>query len=505
MRRRTTSLALLALLGFGGGAAQAAPPAAPPGAGAQEAFRDLAAQVRRGLASEGKNGTESLAGLRQLRDPALRPLFAQLASSETGERQVQAILGLAELDDPPALDVFLVQQVKRPDDQARLLLTAHDLGLLPPQRLASLREKPGLPAEAEAALAAITMAEGGVVEPSVGKRLSATPGAPAVIGAIVGVQAKDPAAIDTLEAMLLESAATDRQALGAALDAIGASRATGAAPLVAKTLDAAQDDPVVRARCVELLLRLGAEDGPLAWSAAYDSAGDLAQRLRLALVCLDHPVALGSERLAPLVIAEESGVLRAIGVAATQASENRLSADALVALTETDHPACIAWALTKVQALPPPDAARVRNAAIARLRDKPSPPWALREQAARASADLLTASRDEFALAYSQAFWANRDQETQALLLGALQAKDSAGAAAISTFEPVNPTLRGLLAIAAARAGATLSESLADALILAAGGLGGLSDARRTQAAWLALKQQGQERSALAVVLTPEE
>ncbi|MEO0587738.1 MAG: hypothetical protein AAF078_08875, partial [Planctomycetota bacterium] len=73
-----------------------------------------------------------LRALRHLRDPALQPLFAALAMHPEPALAVHGILGLAELESPPRLDIARVAAIDNPLLQAELVSVALDAGMVEP-------------------------------------------------------------------------------------------------------------------------------------------------------------------------------------------------------------------------------------------------------------------------------------------------------------------------------------------------------------------------------------
>lgn len=66
-----------------------------------------------------------LRALRDLRDPLLRPLFTHLTGNGNPVIQINGILGLAELSDPPQVDPFLISRLG--DERARYLAIRHSI------------------------------------------------------------------------------------------------------------------------------------------------------------------------------------------------------------------------------------------------------------------------------------------------------------------------------------------------------------------------------------------
>lgn len=494
----TAAALLSALLTFGGASLGAPTP--------DETFRALAAQIKRGVDGVGATDADIIPALRQLRDPRLRPLFAHLATAGRGEQQVQAALGLAELDEPARLDTFLVAQIKTPEALARLLGAAHAQGLLGAEQIDALLSRPDLPGPVEARLALLSAAVGTPIDGARAKRLASDASAVvARVGAILLAQSGDEAGARPALERVADGSPEMRQGLLATLEDIRTAKATALGAYVRGIGAGARDDHLIRADAAATLLALGDTSGPGAWAEALAGARDLADRLRLAMVALWNAERFAPGAFAGLPGSETSAALLAMSTACERVATKSLDLTTLMGLIETDHPPCVTWALERAGSLGSADATRARLASVERLGAIEKPPRALSQCVVAAAAALADESPTEYSLAYTKAVWSGSEAVAQAMLLGALAAKEGRVVAGIATQEPPGDEAKALRAILIARSAETLTPDQQVALEQAADGRGGLSDARRTQAAWLALRHQGQDRKALAVVLTPAE
>jgi len=99
-------------------------------------------QLHRATKSQ-QNGQHllSLAALRALRDPDLRPLFHQFSQHPEWAVQVHAVLGIAELSDEQTIDPWLVQQIA-PIARAHVIAQALDDGLFQKEQIETLLKWP---------------------------------------------------------------------------------------------------------------------------------------------------------------------------------------------------------------------------------------------------------------------------------------------------------------------------------------------------------------------------
>src|SRR5687768_13024350 len=118
---------------------------AGPGALAAPAPDLLVAQIRAALIESTDQRLDVLLrALRRVRDPGLRPLFAQLAASNRPILRVHGILGMAELESPGRIDMLLVKRLPDPREQLVVLGEALRAGMLPPEQLGDVARWPGL-------------------------------------------------------------------------------------------------------------------------------------------------------------------------------------------------------------------------------------------------------------------------------------------------------------------------------------------------------------------------
>ncbi|RLS24366.1 MAG: hypothetical protein DWH74_02990, partial [Planctomycetota bacterium] len=89
-----------------------APASTPANYDTLDRYQTVLRTLMEGVRSD-KDGTQhaALAALRQLRDPALGPLFERLINSEDWSLRVDCVLGLAELSASGKVDIARVEQL----------------------------------------------------------------------------------------------------------------------------------------------------------------------------------------------------------------------------------------------------------------------------------------------------------------------------------------------------------------------------------------------------------
>lgn len=533
MKRWFAGIAAAAALGLGPGVAvPCAPPAGRTLARGPDTTTDaLVTQLRSALVDRRDGGQDRLmAALRQLRDPALRPLFAQLASGDRPLLRVHGILGLAELDTPARVDLLLVKRIEDPRDQLVILGEALRSGLLEPAQLQDVVRWPGLdetlvvlilgklrrlpgappvdladlrrllygPNQAAGVFAALELVQAGESIGAPGAGVEGEQGAahaPPPPTPLDRVLALDPGAKDDAAAMLR------------VLAYIRDEHLTRLLPFALRLSERMSVDPGARLEAAAALVSLapGNADVLSAWGVAY-RATDLPGRIRLGLEALE--AARLSEGRCPaelfdLPSADESALLKAIGAAGAAVVSGRGQAESALALIQQRHRQTMDWALRLAGMLSAAEARTLRLGAVQAAAGVLKTQADLFEPAARAAAALAAESAGDWRNAVSMAVEENDEPLAIALLAGALRSGAPVSAEGLIPAESAGdcPTAATLADLLRFRGLPEPAPADFDRLAAIALGAGGLPEAYRVQAAWLALKCRGEQRVALARVL----
>ncbi|MBL0921376.1 MAG: hypothetical protein IBJ10_04520 [Phycisphaerales bacterium] len=482
--------------------------ASPTRAGQPAGPEILAERIRAEIGAGGARAERALAALRELRDPALKPLFAQLATGPLPEQRRHGILGRAELETPPQLDPFMLGQAIEAQERLAIVESGRREGLLSDEGVRELLTRTDLGPALETYLRLLDAGAGGTLDA-------------ARIGALTTENAKDPRATARIALLSMGldpgvggplpaplsdwlAAPTNeaRAHLAQALSDVAHAGWAPAAPFVEATIASRAQDPILRAAAVRALLAIDPERASPAWIEAFDEPeAGYADRLRLALVLLDADDApqAALERLA----ANDDTLLRAMGRAA-MGLKNADPAPAIDLAAQAYAPAA-AW-LVRAALESDPDTGRATlTALIDQVAGASAANWDLNEQFIRAAEALALIDADAFLDRLRRATEAGDLRTEKVLLLGALRPAGQAVCAGASGAASNDPECRALAAIALGRSheGAPTAV-MTDLLREVAEGRGGLHPARRVQAAWLALRLSGDERLALARILAPD-
>lgn len=500
MGRTTPALALILVLLAATSLVRAAHQPTPP--------ELLAERIRDEIAAGGPRADRALAALRELRDPALRPLFSQLAAGPHPEQRWHGALGRAELETPPTLDPFLLAKLPTPEEQLVVVEAAWREGLLTIEGVRDLLARNDLAPPVEVFLRLADASTGAPTDPKRIAELAAT--------SPLGLRTRARLSLLTLEgerdaaaalpedlAALLTSGDMDSLgALTAALDDAAQLPLNGAMPLAAAALAALKSEPLVRAAALRAMLAIDPPRAEAGWIDAFeDPTYGFAERLRLALIAVHEPQS--PEPVLERLRASDEPLIAAIGDAAL--GLRRGEVDAAVRLVNLRYLQALSWLVARAGEMESADAEVTLLAVIDLAERTPTSSWEQTEQMIRAAEALAARNPELFLARMRRAVEANDRRTEQVMLLGALRPAGEGVCPQTLGAASADPECQALAMIAAARAtdGASAPE-LVERLQAVAGGDGALHAARRVQAAWLALRLTGDERLALARILAPD-
>lgn len=475
---------------------------------------------------------QTLRGLRALRDPSLMPLFSQLATSDRLVLAKHGILGMAELENPPRFDLLMVKRIPSAAGKLDVLGEGLRAGLLSPEQLSEVAMWPGLE-ESMQVLVLGRLARSGA-KPDVGvletiAKSGADQISPAALLACVELrQIKDAPKVDAPLDQLLESTAPDRTlALGRLLEHIREQRLTGSADFVKKVLARKGETDDLRLAAISAAIAVAPTDKAVisAWDKAIE-AGGLADHIRLGLIGLEEVRNRRQDKAAPLPASyfaplkkNKSELVKAIGAVGAACEKAGAGDDenlrkAVLALVAQRHLPTLDWTERAAKTFGLADASAARIALIEASR--PVGPsdgikvgaYEVAVRAARAAADADPAALIPLLVKAGEA---NDEATAAAILYGALQSvnpgtvelptlwEQAAGAGAVRAM-----SVQSLAKILRARHAQTMTPEQGEELASIARIGNGLPEPVRVQAAWLALRAKGQDRTALARIMADE-
>ncbi|TVQ64272.1 MAG: hypothetical protein EA379_02225 [Phycisphaerales bacterium] len=469
-------------------------------------YSDLAEIIRRAIHGPEERADAALLALRQLRDPALRPFFAQLAASDRDDHRLHGVLGVGELEQPPALDLFLVSQLNDAAEQTALISSARNHGMLADDAVEELLARPGLPPVLEAYLHLLNARKG---EPATEARLRALLDAESLLTSgraalLLHDAGQSELASPVLERIMLDDSTRGEWRIALLLQDIRTSDLSSAAGLAHRAYDKWSENGALRSEALFTLMSVAPETGTPLWADAYGASDDLARRLRLALIALEAHQHTPDTIFSTLASQTDQSLLSTIGKAGLALrEEGRARVEPLLALARTRYTPGIAWLVAVSAELPDDEAVELLTELSGLPLSSERLGVELMDQAVVAASRLAARDPAVFANLLRDSETEQRDAHRLALLLGLLRDVNAPRPEdVLESYSPPDAESRALTALLHAQREGALSEDRLDRLRRVAFGWGGLSHARRVQAAWMLLRREGHDRAAIARILT---
>jgi hypothetical protein len=467
----------------------------------------------------------TLKGLREVRDPAMLPFFAQLSINPSPQLRAHGLLGLAELEPKRGLDLLAVSRITDSRLQGVVVSEAVAAGLVGDDTRSELTSWASLPIRVRLDLAAACAARSRPFDVAgIQGMLTSTDGFTSVAAAVVLKQAG--------AAMIASDMAIRTRAAGLA-QVDGAPAAELAEFVVEHNLTSA--GPALDT--VAVLLKPGAAfdavaaarlltkpDSAAAVSAAIsrlDITVPLPERTAFAVRLLDVSMRLG-KRTPRAVLAEMESdpdpLIKAIAQVGEAFQKDEGVGAAAAALARRGNLPTVAWALRCAAERHWQDAGLIRVAVIQAVA-KRTPGSAiepqLAEMATAAAASLCDDDPRALDRPLAEALSAADGPLVRIILEGALRGTHDGSGALVrqGTFEPrpagpwpsaETASLALLVAVRHQEFTAVPVERIERLTAIARGEMGGsgLSSVVRAQAAWLALRDSGEDRVALTRILS---
>lgn len=452
-----------------------------------------------------------LVALRQLHDPALRPLFQSLVQGKHWTIQIDGILGLAELNPKGVVDPFLLGQLKGETDRSTGIGAAVGLDMVGVEQAQAMLVWDDLPPRDRVLLLAELLRRGG--SPDVDRLRSLAEHrndeVAGVASLVIATITKDPTTLDAFRTRFGALSARERDGVLTALsNAAVRFKLTGGIGFLSGALQDATLGAEPRLTAISALLHLDTAVGYAAWKSAVAADEGQANRVRLALVALSAECPLPKNAGQPLrevaagstldtLVAKLADAIDALGGTGDPVK-------ALPALVATKHRPSLAAALEATKRLGS-DAQRATYEAFADLicvaeRRDISPAVADLAIEALSRLGTLDPAAIERRLAK-----ATDDAKLHDLLLLALVQSNTKEAATVAMSARAKASRRGaaLALLLHARFAATLESAQVDELGLIASGGWSLDPGLEVQAAWLYARHTGRADEAIAAVLKP--
>lgn len=476
---------------------------APAQYGPVDPFEASVRTLKEGIAaaSDGEQHAAMVA-LRELCDPALKPLLERLLKSDDWSLRVDSVLGLAELDPSKKVDITLVLDLPGEGDRETSINAIVALELLDTTRVEAILAWDDVPATQRLLLACELRRLGGIPASAMVRKLSEskTPELAGLATALL-LDLQDPQAEAIKTRVLAEITALPARSRSEVVAQIAAassmSRLTAAAPFIATLLSIPEMTPDARMRSLGSLLVLSPETAYPVFAAAVDADRSQTSLMRHAAVLLASGVRAPKSEWDRL--RNGDALIEAFADAGTEIGESKDEA-AYARLVNLKHRVALRAALEGARRLGPSSDRALGIACAKFLLAEKRAAAPLAETGTQAMSRLALVAPEELRPMLESAV---DDRVIQESILLALLSAGTREAATVAQVAHGQSSRLGeaMISVLAARHADTLSSVDLDLLATVASGGTGASAAIRTQAAWLWLRHAKRTTSAIDTLL----
>ena len=448
-----------------------------------------------------------LRALRHLRDPALTPLFIELAQSDRPSLRVHGVLGLAEVSPDRRLELRHLMRLDQPALQAELISSALDADLMTLEDVERVLSWKGLDLGVRLVLATRLVEAGRFDRPAMLREALTQEqvGRRAMAAALLH-QLGDPAGLRELEALsdsdlprrdVIEQTIF-RMALRHELDRL--------APWAQRVAERRGATFKRRLGAIRVGLRFGAEGSGRLWRRWYESSDDAVERIQLGMTLLGMSPWVDAKLFDPMVSSDSSLLSQAGRAGRAVAGEDPRAVDVIYELVLMQHPVANRWAMHHATKRARPDEGQVILLGMIQA--------AVDAEGSRERGRLLNAAveatqalfeiDEAVAMRLLRPYLSDErvDAEVaQAILLGLVRTQREAAGQLIEDLPLLShPDAAGLQVLLRAKHGLPLDERQQRLLRNIVRGGGAMQDTLRVQAAWALLKRTDRVDRALAAV-----
>lgn len=464
--------------------------------------------LRRAIPDPDESVREDLMmALRGLRDPALRPLLSGLATSTRSDLRRHGLLGLAELEDPPKLNLLSVSRLDDPVERAAIVGEAIRLKMIRPEALDALLEWRELDVFLELIVRGRMVVRGEDAGlDRVREHAEGTDSLRAAMALLVLAQAGEPelARHAALRVTSPEQSELERNGgVGILVEHLRRERfdATG---LFFEHLYSlyVPTDKALSAELLAVWLQIAPIQAGSVWSERFAQAQDLSEKLRLVLGGLDA-ASDAEPSMFDLAVQDSSMLVRDLSRAAQAVAlhDGALVLAMVDRLLDQQYDQAIAWCVSRLPEMMPELGPKVWALVIQRS--------LARNRGREPVSAVVPMTAEKFALADPDSAGASLNRARahgdeklcQALLVGLLRARSGPIWDQTSADEWPDPASAALALIAQAMASGSMEPEQIERLRGVARGRANLPEVFRVQAAWLAIRHAGDARGALARLL----
>lgn len=298
--------------------------------------------------------TDALTGLRQLRDPRLRPIFVQLSADQSVDRVFSALLGMAELETPPRVDVVRMAELPSANTRAGAVGMTLRLGYLDPDGLARVVNWPQLDNSLEALLIAELIGTGRPAPPS---RLAELARSEETLARTLALLLQDnlsaEAQQELADSLLNDLKGRERfmeRVLNPILLALRSAKLPSTTPFVTRLGERITNELALEQEIILTLAAIAPDAARQRWMTSFTQTSSTARKFSLGLAALLAEGKL-SETVDRALIESNDPTLAAMGKASSAIREANATAarqatvDALIALLDTRYDQATGWVI----------------------------------------------------------------------------------------------------------------------------------------------------------------
>ena len=446
-----------------------------------------------------------LRALRQLRDPELTPLFAELEQRRHPDLKIHGILGLGELSTEGRINLAFVAALEDRGVQARLVDEAIEQSLLSNEDARQLVSWPGFDAVSKLIAGAKLIAEDDLGDAKVLDGALRAAGESdnlfqRGIAALLRVQmGHDGAMQELINIDMADQTDRQRDAVRQMLvQTVLRYRFDKAGPWAMRVATEPRTDPKLALMALRAAIEFEAPNAAVTWKQQFESTEDPADRIRLTLLGLDGAAKM-DPKLFESLIADSEPLMHHTGLVGQAIAAGRPVDELIGPLIDLNRKEVSRWAYQYALDLPVPQG---RNIYL-KLIDASETASADRTFAVLSTQKLYEDDAPTLPMLQKR-FRDVSDLTQEVMLMGLIRSRGSPQEV-IEGVDEFKSRLAGSMAVLLrGKHGESLSDADMAQLARALGGGGQFMPPLRIQAAWTYLKITEQHKTALANILGRE-
>lgn len=448
-----------------------------------------------------------LRSLRQLRDPALQPLFSELVSKKHPELQIHGILGLGEIDPKQRINLALVADLKDTRHQAQVVSLAIESDLIDTEQLKQLLSWPELDIAVKIIVAGKLVALGelpntkvvddGIVNEEVfaikamSALLKAQLGDPEGLKVLNATAESDARERDTVRAMLLQTAMQHD------FDKAG--------PWAMKIVAENPDSDGLMFLALRAAIEFKQPGAPERFIEHYRAAESVADRIRHVVLAMEIAKELGPKAF-EIMAQDEVSIIQYMARTGKAVAEGADPTELMMKLIEQNHLVASKWVYMHAEDMPIEKAKAIYVALILAAEGEPNDPRfrGKRIENAVLATEAMADRMKDPAPIIKKLIQQVPAHTTEAMLMGLIRTeRDDAHLLieGVDTWPEQAKSAPALALLLRAKHGQKLTPQQIEELALMVRGGAGLRAPLRIQAAWVYGKVTGQHQVYLASVL----